>query len=99
MFGLGFGEIVVVLLIALIFIGPKKLPELAKGLGKGLKEFQRATKGLSEQFEDVKNDLMKDEDEGEPTLAKQVCEAEEVPHDEFGNPLNKEVSTQDKKTS
>jgi TatA/E family protein of Tat protein translocase len=42
MFGLGVGEILIILAFALIFIGPKKLPELAKSLGKGLREFQRA---------------------------------------------------------
>ena len=46
MFGLGIGEIVVILFVALIFIGPKKLPELAKGLGKGIREFQNAANGL-----------------------------------------------------
>jgi len=51
MFGLGFGELVLIFLIALIFIGPKKLPELAKGLGKGIREFQDAAKGLTEQIE------------------------------------------------
>lgn len=48
MFGLGFGEILLILIVALIFIGPKKLPELAKGLGKGLREFQDAVKGVKE---------------------------------------------------
>lgn len=48
MFGLGFGELLLIFLIALIFIGPKKLPELAKGLGEGLKEFQKATKGFTD---------------------------------------------------
>lgn len=52
MFGLGFGELVLIFLIALIFIGPKKLPELAKGLGQGIKEFQKAAKGLSDQLQD-----------------------------------------------
>jgi sec-independent protein translocase protein TatA len=42
MFGLGAGEVILILLFALIFIGPKKLPELAKGLGKGIREFQKA---------------------------------------------------------
>lgn len=42
MFGLGAGEVVIILVLALIFIGPKKLPELARGLGKSLQEFQKA---------------------------------------------------------
>lgn len=57
MFGLGFGELMVIMLIALIFIGPKKLPELAKGLGKGLREFQNATKGFSEQLDQAKREI------------------------------------------
>lgn len=48
MFGLGFGEIAVILFVALIFIGPKKLPELARGLGKGIREFQNAARGLQD---------------------------------------------------
>lgn len=46
MFGLGAGEILVIGILALIFIGPKKLPELARGLGKGLREFQKAKDDL-----------------------------------------------------
>ncbi len=42
MFGLGAGELLIIFVFALLFIGPKKLPELAKSLGKGLKEFQKA---------------------------------------------------------
>jgi sec-independent protein translocase protein TatA len=53
MFGLGFGELILILLIALIFIGPKKLPELAKGLGKGLREFQNAAKGFGDQLQNM----------------------------------------------
>jgi len=46
MFGLGAGEVLIVLVFALLFIGPKKLPELAKGLGKGIREFQKAKNEL-----------------------------------------------------
>ncbi len=43
MFGIGTTEILVILLVALIVIGPSKLPEIAKFLGKGLAEFRRVT--------------------------------------------------------
>lgn len=58
MFGLGFGELLIILLIALIFIGPKKLPELAKGLGQGIREFQKATKGFSEHLDQAKKEIV-----------------------------------------
>jgi sec-independent protein translocase protein TatA len=42
MFGLGVQEIMLILLIAVFFFGGEKLPDIAKGLGKGLREFKRA---------------------------------------------------------
>jgi sec-independent protein translocase protein TatA len=55
MFGLGFGEILLILLAALVFIGPKKLPELSRSLGKGLREFQKAKDGLMNSIETETN--------------------------------------------
>jgi sec-independent protein translocase protein TatB len=51
MFGLGFGEILIILVLALVLLGPSKLPEAAKQLGKGLREFKKATDDLRQQFE------------------------------------------------
>ena len=49
MFGLGGGEILLILFIILLLFGAKKLPELAKGLGKGINEFKKASKDIKEE--------------------------------------------------
>jgi len=43
MFGVGLPELLLILVLALIFIGPGKLPDVARSLGRGLREFRRAT--------------------------------------------------------
>ncbi|MCU7494583.1 MAG: twin-arginine translocase TatA/TatE family subunit [Ignavibacteria bacterium] len=49
MFGnLGTGEIIIIVLVILIFFGAKKIPELAQGVGKGMKEFKKALKDNDE---------------------------------------------------
>jgi sec-independent protein translocase protein TatA len=53
MFGLGGGEIVLILFIILLLFGAKKLPELAKGLGKGINEFKKASKDIKEEVENA----------------------------------------------
>jgi TatA/E family protein of Tat protein translocase len=49
---LGFQELLVIFIIALLVFGPKKLPELGKSLGKGLREFKRATNELKATWDD-----------------------------------------------
>ncbi len=55
MFGIGMPELLLILALALIFIGPKKIPDLARALGRGMAEFRRATEEMKSSFqEDVR---------------------------------------------
>ena len=54
MFGIGVPELLVIMVIALIVLGPKRLPEVAKSLGKAFAEFRRATSDLSEELNDAR---------------------------------------------
>ena len=51
MFGLGMTELVVILLVALLVLGPSRLPEAAKAIGKGLRELRRQTRDLKDTLE------------------------------------------------
>lgn len=50
--GLGTGEMILIFALVVLLFGAKKLPELARGLGKGIREFKDATKDVRENIED-----------------------------------------------
>ena len=56
MFGIGMPEVLLILAVALIVIGPKKLPDLAKSLGRAIGEFKKATHELKQSI-DINSDL------------------------------------------
>lgn len=53
--GLGMGEILVIALVVLLFFGGKKIPELMKGLGKGVKSFKDGMNGLGDESAESKS--------------------------------------------
>jgi sec-independent protein translocase protein TatA len=61
-FNLGGGEIMLVFLVVLLFFGSNKIPELARGLGKGIREFKNAANGVQREIEDGMKDVPKKED-------------------------------------
>ncbi len=48
MFGIGIPELIIILIVAFVVVGPERLPKLARSLGKGLYELRRATEGVRE---------------------------------------------------
>lgn len=61
MFGMGFPELILILVIALVIFGPGKLPEVGQALGRGVKEFKKATDNVKEGIkEEVQADMVAD---------------------------------------
>jgi sec-independent protein translocase protein TatA len=75
-FNFGGGEIIIVLLVILLFFGSKKIPELARGLGRGMREFKDATSGVQREIEDSMKDVPK------KTVPKPTPHTEAKPREE-----------------
>lgn len=78
MFGIGMPELIIIMVIALVVIGPQKLPALARSLGKGLAEFKGAAEGFkqtmeeSTTFSDNKEPVVKETAAAEPMAAEKT---------------------------
>jgi len=55
-FGIGGWEVILILAVVLILFGAKKLPDLAKGLGTGIKEFKKATREVTDELQNASSD-------------------------------------------
>jgi sec-independent protein translocase protein TatB len=84
MFGIGMSELLIILGLALILIGPKKLPELARSLGKTLGELRRATDDLketiAEEIEPIREEIP-DKEELKKALEKNLLGEDEEEKD------------------
>ena len=59
---IGMQEMILIFLVVLLLFGSKRLPELARGLGKGIREFKKATSDLRDELDisDIERDIKKD---------------------------------------
>lgn len=85
MFGIGTQELIIILVIVLLVFGSKKLPELAQGLGKGIKEFRKASNEIQEEL-----DINKPLDDTTSTKKTSTPDAEQENRNEEDNESKKE---------
>ena len=60
LFSIGGPEIILILFVILLLFGAKKIPELARGMGKGIREFKDATKEIKDEIDDTAKEANKD---------------------------------------
>lgn len=91
MFGIGVQELIIIAIIALLIVGPKKLPDLAKTLGKGFRDFKNATEGVTEDLKDAlkEDDKPKSDDGLKDSLLLKKSESEEAKNEAAGNDAGK----------
>ncbi len=72
MFDLGTQELIVIFIVAFLVFGPKKLPELGRTLGKGMRELKAAMRGVKESFDEAETDVTEEIKKTKSTLEDTV---------------------------
>ena len=84
MFGIGLPEILVILVVALIVVGPSRLPELAKSLGKAFNEFKR----MADEVKDtIQEEVIKEEPPKETVISQKTVPETEKKEDSNAKPV------------
>ncbi len=76
MFGIGLSEIILIVIIAVIFIEPEKLPIIAKAVGKAFIEFRRAGAELKRNIKEAETDIINTAKAAEPAKAPEAAKEE-----------------------
>ncbi|MBU0568002.1 twin-arginine translocase TatA/TatE family subunit [bacterium] len=70
MFGIGMQELIIIFVIVLLVFGPKKLPDVGKALGRGLREFKKATNEVKEGMKSIEEEEVGEEEKAEENIQK-----------------------------
>jgi Tat protein translocase TatB subunit len=88
MFGIGLPEILVILVVALVVVGPSRLPELAKSLGKAFNEFKRMA---DEVKETIQEEVIKEEPPKETVISHETIPESEKKEDNNAKPVTRDA--------
>ena len=92
MFGIGFQEMLIIIVVVLIFFGPKRLPDLAKSLGKGIAEFKKASEEVRKGIDEAVRDADSEEKDQEPPASPAGdAQRSEVPPSTAGDPASSSI--------
>jgi len=87
MFGIGTSEILIILLLALLVLGPKEIPKIARTLGRGLREIERAKDELKQSIE-FEADEAQEEDSNDNTQPDIKTKEEPEPSEKLDKEMN-----------
>ena len=89
MLDLGTQELIVIFIVAFLVFGPKKMPELARTLGKGLKQLKTAMRGITESLEEAGADIKEEVNEATGGLQDSIYKSREFNIDEISKATEK----------
>ncbi|MBN1637110.1 MAG: twin-arginine translocase TatA/TatE family subunit [Deltaproteobacteria bacterium] len=96
MFGIGGQELFIILIVALVVLGPKKLPDIAKALGRAMGEFQRATQDLKQGFDiSADNSYKRKDNEDENSIPETSTPVDEPSDEDKSDNSEEEQDTKD----
>lgn len=78
MFDVGGGELLLIVLVVILLFGPKKIPEVAQQVGKGIRQFRRAQEDLKQQIRDISAEISVEQTEHAPPPTPSYTPADQI---------------------